>query len=131
MGATMGKDGGFYVAGSLVTFIDSWTLNLSRGLEEIGGYGDDWDKVAPTVKSWNATFSGTLDRSDTQQAALLDQLEDGADAAQVVRLASERGSDYWEGSSYVESMSINSSLKGKVGISGNLRGHGEITWNEA
>jgi hypothetical protein len=124
----MGKDGGFYVAGSLVTFIDSWTLNLSRGLEEVGAYGDDWDKVAPTVKSWNASFSGTLDRSDTQQAALLDQLEDAEDAAQVVRLATERGSDYWEGSSYIESMSINSTHKGKVAISGNLRGHGEITY---
>jgi len=131
MAATMGKDGGAYVAGSLVTFIDAWTLNLSRGLEEIGGYGDDWDKVAPTVKSWNATISGTLDRSDTQQAALLDQLEDAADAAQVFRLATERGSDYWEGSAYVESISINSGHKTKVGISANVRGHDELTWTEA
>lgn len=131
MAATMGKDGGFYVAGSLVTFIDAWTLNLNRGLEEIGAYGDNWDKVAPTVKSWTGTFSGTLDRSDAQQDALLDQLEDAEAAAQVVRLATDRGSSYWEGSTYIESMSINSTFKGKVGISGNLRGHDALTWTSA
>jgi hypothetical protein len=31
MPATVGKTGGFYVGSTLVTFIDSWTLNPGEG----------------------------------------------------------------------------------------------------
>lgn len=128
MAATVGKDGGMYVGGSLVTFIDGWNLSRGKQVEDITAYGDDFDKVVGTVRNWTATFNGTLDRSDAQQAALMDQLEDGAEAYSVVRLATERGSDYWEGSCVVESDSIDSSVKGKVSISGTLRGHDAIVY---
>jgi hypothetical protein len=114
------------VGSTLVTFIDSWTLNLGKAIVDVTSFGDSSDKNVGTVRNWNATVNGTLDNSDAQQIALLDQLEDGAEAATVVRLADDSTSDYWEGSSVVESAAIGSEVKGRVSVSLTLRGTGDI-----
>jgi len=128
MAVSKGKDGGFYVGSTLVTFMDSWSLNRGIGVEEVTGFGDDWEAKVATVKNWNGSFSGTLDRADVQQAALLDQLEDGVVADVEVRLSIDGTTDYWGGSAIVESDSITSTVKGVVKYSGNLQGNGELTY---
>lgn len=129
MAVSKGKDGGFYVGSTLVTFMDTWTLNKGIGVEEITAFGDDWEAKCGTVKNWNASFGGSLDRSDAQQAALLDQLEDGVIADVVVRLGVS-SANYWVGSAVVESDSISSTPKGVVKYTGNLAGNGEISYVE-
>ncbi len=129
MATEKGKDGGFYVGSTLVTFMDTWTLNRGIAVEEITAFGDDWETKVGTVKNWNATFGGSLDRSDAQQAALLDQLEDGAITDVVVRLGVS-STEYWVGSAVVESDSLNSGAKGLVKYTGNLAGNGELSWVE-
>lgn len=131
MAINKGKDGGFYVGSTIVTFMDSWTLNRGIGVEETTAFGDDWEKKVATVKNWNASFSGTLDRADAQQAALMDQLEDGTIANTVVRLSVDGTTTYWSGSAIVESDSIASTTKGVVKYSGTLQGDGELVYTGA
>ena len=130
MSVSKGKDGGFYVGSTLVTFMDTWTLNRGIAVEEVTSFGDDWEKKCATVKNWNATFGGSFDRSDAQQAALLDQLEDGVIADVVVRLGVD-DSNYWVGSAVIESDSIQGGAKGVVKYSGSLAGNGALDWVEA
>ena len=128
MATSKGKDGGFYVGSTIVTFMDSWTLNRGVQIEDVTSFGSDWDQAEATVKNWNASFSGTLDRTDAQQAALLDQLEDGAIADVAVRLATAGSTSFWSGSAIYASDSINSTTKGLVKISGNLTGNGALAY---
>lgn len=120
MAATIGKDGGFYVGTDLVTFIDSWTLSGTIGSAETTAYGDENVKRVPTIRDWSSSVSGTLDVSDAQQAALLDQFEDGTIAATSVRLAISRGSSYWEGSAIIQGVSVDSKVGDKVSVSFDL-----------
>lgn len=128
MAVNKGKDGGFYVGSTLVTFMDSWTVTRGRQVEELTAFGEDWNSNIGTVANWTGTFSGTLDRADAQQAALLDQLEDGTVADVAVRFSIDDTTTYWAGSAIVDSDSINSTAKGVVKYSGNLTGNGALVY---
>ena len=129
MSVSKGKDGGFYVGSTLVTFMDTWSLNRGITVEETTSFGDEWETKCATVKNWGASFGGSLDRSDVQQASLLDQLEDGVVADVVVRLAVS-ATNYWVGSAIIESDSLSSGAKGVVKYTGNLSGNGALDWVE-
>lgn len=116
MAATVGKNGGFYIGGSLVTFIDHWELDNELATVETGGYGDTTTKRVATMKDHRGVASGTLDRSDAAQAALLDQFEDGTIADVDARFETSRGSSYWSMSAIVERSRIVSDLNSKVTI---------------
>jgi len=131
MSVSKGKDGGFYVGSTLVTFMESWTLNRGVQVEGVTPFGSDWDQNEATIKNWGATFAGTLDRSDAQQAALLSQLEDATIANVAARFSLDGTTAYWEGSAIYVSDSINSTSKGLVKVSGNLTGNGAITYTGA
>lgn len=133
MAATVGKDGGFQVGGSLVTFIDHWEKNSSVGTAETGGYGDTVVKRVATLRDHRFAVGGTLDRSDAQQAALLDQFEDGTIADVDARLYTSRGSSYWSMSAIVENSRVVSDLNGKVTVEFDLvHGSGSgLTWTSS
>ncbi len=128
MGATVGKNGGFYVGSTLVTFIDNWSLDGTIDSVETTAFGDESKKRVPTIRDWSATVSGTLDKSDAQQAALLDQFEDGTIVAASVQLATDRGSSYWEGSAIIQGFSVNSEVVGKVSVSFSLLAADALSW---
>jgi predicted secreted protein len=137
MAAIMGKDGFFSAttstAGSSVamTFIDSWSLNPGVNTAEVTAFGDTWEKHEPTIKNWSATVSGSLDRTDGEQAQMLDQLEDGTltDAhARFYISSSTVGDKYWYGAAIVESWTIDSAVKDKAAFSLNLKGNGALTY---
>ena len=130
MAVSKGKDGGFYVGSTLVTFMDTWSVNRGLAVEEVTGFGEDWDGKVATTRNWNASFSGTLDRSDAQQKALLEQLEDAEIADVAVRLGVVNSTKFWSGSAIVESDTISSTTKGLVKYSGNLQGNGELSYTE-
>lgn len=128
MAVNKGKDGGFMVGSTLVTFMDSWTLNRGIQVEEVTAFGDDWNANIATVRNWSASVSGTLDRADANQAALLDQLEDGTIADVAVRFGLDGSTIYWGGSAVIDSDSITSTAKGVVKYSCNLTGNGELAY---
>ena len=81
MAAYMGKDGLFNIGAATVAYIDSWTLNGEIVTPEITGFGNSSKAYGSAIRGWTISGNGTLDRSDTDQADLLDQFEE------VLRLA--------------------------------------------
>lgn len=128
MAAIMGKDGDFRLAANTVA-LDSWTLNPGVTTAEHTDYGDSWEAHSPTIKNWNGTATGSLDRTNAEQATLLDQLEDAALADASVRFYTDTTTPhYWSGTAIVESWSINSAVKDRVSITFNLKGNGALAY---
>lgn len=122
-GAYMGRWGKVY-AGSTgaVTYIDNWTLNVSVGTADITAYADTARAYAQTIRDGNFSFGGTLDRSDTEQADILDQFEDGVLAPLTIRLYSGNAAastEFWAGQGLFTGMTVNSAVGDKVGVTFN------------
>lgn len=128
MAATVGKNGGFKIGSSSVTFFDNWTLRASTDLVETPGYGDTFKKRVRALKDWSVAVGGTLDRSDTQQAALLDQMEDATEADVLAVMETLRGSSYWQGSAIVQDWEVASSVGDKVSVTFNLICNGALSY---
>lgn len=128
MAESRGKDGGFYVGSTLVTFMNVWSIEFSNDIEETTSFGDSSKKRVQVFRDWRARVSGFLDKSDAQQAALLDQLEDATFASQAVRFSTNGTSTYWAGSVVVESGGISAEAKGIFKIDLSLLGDGVITY---
>lgn len=116
MAATMGKDGGIYRGSTLIAFMDSWTLNTTINISDTTQYGNTTKVNTQTLKEWTIEGSGTLDRSDAQQSALLGQFESGTLGAEVVRCYTG-ASTYWAGSGVLTSGSVGSTVGDKVTVS--------------
>ena len=125
MAATAGKDGGIVVNGSTVTFMDSWDLSLTAETKDTTSYGDTARTRIQVFKDWSVNVKGTLDRSDTMQAALLDQFEDGTLAAVLLQLKTA-ASAYWYGSAVLKSGSVNSKVDDKVSVSFSFESSGAL-----
>jgi len=129
MSATLGKDGSILVNGSAVTFIDSWTLNLSTKNEEVTAYGDTSPVRVNVFRDWTADVSGTLDRSNAVQEALLDQFEDGTLSAVVLQLKTGVSS-YWLGSAVLRSASVRSQVSTKVSVQFSFDAAGGLSYTK-
>ncbi len=125
MAATAGKDGGIVVNGSTVTFMDSWDLSLTAETKDTTSYGDTARTRIQVFKDWSVNVKGTLDLSDTMQAALLDQFEDGTLAAVLLQLKTG-ASAYWYGSAVLKSGSVNSKVDDKVSVSFSFESSGGL-----
>ena len=127
MPATIGKNGGVVVNGSTVTFIDSWELGLNSETVDSTSYGDTARVRVQTFRDWTANISGTLDRSDAVQAALLDQFEDGTLAAVVLQLKTG-ASAYWYGSAVLKTGSVRSQVADKVSVNFSFESAGGLNY---
>ena len=115
MGAMVGKDGSVKVGDSALGYIDSWSLTPTIDTAEVTAYGDTTKVNVQTLKSWAAEVSGTLDKVDAQQAALLDQFEDGTLSAVDLKLYTG-ASTYWQGSAVLTGGGITSTVGDKVSV---------------
>lgn len=127
MAAAIGKDGSVTIAGAAVALIDSWTINAEINTPEITAYGDSARAFGSALRGWNVTFSGTLDRSDTDQADLFDQFEDGTLADIALRMQTTTN-NYWSGNVRLTSHSINSQVGDKVSITFSGVGNGALAY---
>ena len=130
MAAYVGKDGWIGIGAVALTYLDSWSLTPSVGLAEITGYGDSAKAYNSTLKEATVTFSGTLDRSDTGQADLMDQFEDGTLADITLRLYALPAS-YWAGSVRLTGQTVNSAVGDKVSISWNATVNGALAYTSS
>lgn len=115
MAAYTGKDGYVTVAGSTAAYIDSWTLNTSVGTADISAFGDSAHAYEQTLRDANVSITGTMDRSDVEQAALMDQFEDATLANIAIRLYTQNA-NYWSGNVKLTGMTVNSAVGDKVSI---------------
>ena len=127
MGAMIGKDGSVKIGTSDVGFIDSWSLTPTINTTDVTAYGDTTKVNVQTLKEWAAEVSGTLDKTDAQQAARLDQFEDGTLAAVDLRLYTGSAT-YWQGSAVLSGGGINSTVGDKVSVSFSFACAGDLSY---
>jgi predicted secreted protein len=127
MAATIGKNGSARIGANSIGFMDSWTLTQSVDVVDITAYGSSFHDKAQTLKDWSVEFSGTLDRSDTNQAALLDYFEDGTLGNVAIRLYTSTNT-YWSGNVLISGGSVVSSVADKVTVSFSAEGNGALTY---
>jgi hypothetical protein len=130
MAAYVGKDGKVGIGAEDVAYIDTWSLTPSVDLAEVTGYGDSAKAYGSALRSATVTFSGTLDRSDTDQADLMDQFEDGTLADVALRLYTLPAS-YWYGNFRLTGMTINSAVGDKVSVSWNGTLNGALAYTSS
>ncbi len=133
MAATMGKNGFISINGTTVpmAFMDTWAVTPSIDTAEVTAFGNTSKVFVSTLRSWTATASGTLDRSDAQQLALLDDFEGTATStSHGVRLYTSNSSTpatYWSGSAFVTGQTVNSQIGDKVSVSWTFQGTGDFS----
>ena len=130
MAAYVGKDGSFKIGANDVDFIDSWSLSPGIGTAEITAYGDSAKAFNSTLREWTGTVGGTLDRSDTDQADLLDQFEDGTLADIAARFYTANAS-YWSGNVRLTGQTVNSAVGDKVSVTWNMQGNGALAYTSS
>lgn len=119
-----------------VAYMDSWTYNGAIGTAEITGYGADSKEFGQTLREWSGSIAGTLDRSDTDQADLLDQFEDGTLASVSVRLytlstgtvAGTSYMEYWGGAVKMTGVTVGSNVADKVAVSFTFQGTSNVSY---
>jgi len=115
MAATVGVDGYVTVAGSTVAYLDTWAITPTIDTPEITAYGNTAKAFASALRGCTFTCGGTLDRTDVEQAALMDQFEDGTLADIAVRFYILPAT-YWSGNARLQSQTVNSQVGDKVSI---------------
>ena len=134
MAATVGKDGKIAIGAATIAYMDTWSLNPGIGTAEITAYGNTSKAFGSTLREWTVNFSGTLDRSDTDQADLMDQFEDGTLADIAIRCYTVQNStvggttEYWSGNVRLTSQTVNSAVADKVSISWTGQGNGNLAY---
>lgn len=130
MAAYMGKDGYVTVGGSTVAYIDSWTLNANIGTADITGFGNSARAYTHTIRDATISITGTMDRSDAEQATLMDQFEDATLADVAFRLY-VLPATYWSGNARLTGMTVNSAVGDKVSVTWNGVVNGSLSYTSS
>lgn len=119
---TIGEPGSERVVG-----IKSWSLELSLDTLESTALGDDWKNYIAGLKEWSASSDGDYNvKSDTTgQKALQDAYLSGQTV--VVNLYVD-DTNYYTGTAYINSLSIEDPVDDVVSISIEFTGTGGITF---
>ncbi len=121
-----GKDGKFEFGAAAVAYLDNWDLTINSGTAEGGGLGQDWTEHVGTVKDFSGSASGSLDKSDPGQLAMITQMTSG-DAVPTEATFTVSTDMSFTGQVLLTSVQIGAERTGKVSFSCNFQGTGELT----
>lgn len=130
--AVAGKNGKVIIGESgsqKVAAIKNWSLELSLETLETTALGDDWKNYITGLKEWTASSEGDYEvPTDTQgQAALQEAYLAGTTI--TVKLYVD-GTNYYQGTAYISSLSIEDPVDDVVSISLELTGTGELSFHK-
>lgn len=130
--AVAGKNGKVIIGESgnqKVAAIKNWSLELSLETLETTALGDDWKNYITGLKEWTASSEGDYEvPTDTQgQAALQEAYLAGTTV--IVKLYVDN-TNYYQGTVYISSLSIEDSVDDVVSISLELTGTGELSFHK-
>lgn len=130
--AVAGKNGKVIIGESgsqKVAAIKNWSLELSLETLETTALGDDWKNYITGLKEWTASSEGDYEvPTDTQgQAALQEAYLAGTTV--TVKLYVD-GTNYYQGTAYISSLSIEDPVDDVVSISLELTGTGELSFHK-
>lgn len=130
--AVAGKNGKVIIGESgnqKVAAIKNWSLELSLETLETTALGDDWKNYITGLKEWTASSEGDYEvPTDTQgQAALQEAYLAGTTV--IVKLYVDNA-NYYQGTAYIGSLSIEDPVDDVVSISLELTGTGELSFHK-
>lgn len=130
--AVAGKNGKVIIGESgnqKVAAIKNWSLELSLETLETTALGDDWKNYITGLKEWTASSEGDYEvPTDTQGQATLQEAY-LAGTTVTVKLYVD-GTNYYQGTAYISSLSIEDPVDDVVSISLELTGTGELSFHK-
>ena len=130
-----GNDGFIEVGADKVTYIDSWSLDISADVAETNQLGKRSKESIATSIGGSGSISGTLDLEDTAQASIVDMFMNGGTIADVeLHLVLKEGTvsnEEFTGQALINGISLGGAVGDKVTFSANYQFNGEITHNVA
>lgn len=130
--AVAGKNGKVIIGESgnqKVAAIKNWSLELSLETLETTALGDDWKNYITGLKEWTASSEGDYEvPTDAQGQATLQEAY-LAGTTVTVKLYVDN-SNYYQGTAYIGSLSIEDPVDDVVSISLELTGTGELTFHK-
>ena len=130
MAAAMGKDGWAAVGTTTeaMAYTDAWSISPAIGTAEVTYYGLSSKAFISTLREWTATFSGTLDMSDTGQADVMDHFTSTATSTTVTLYLYDRTTCFYSGTALITGANINSQVGDKVTYTWNFQGTGDLSY---
>jgi hypothetical protein len=125
MAILAGNAGSFKLSTNTVLEIDTWTLDVSTGLEETQSFGDTWKERTATIREFSGTASGRFDNADTNGHVALNTAFLGGTSVSARFYIN--GTNYYSGTCFVQG-SLNASENGLVTASYTLTGSGALTY---
>lgn len=122
-----GKSGKITLGANTVTDITSWSLDVNCDMLDATALGDDWKKTLPGLKDWSASADANWNvATDANgQKALQDAYLNGTSVALKLYV---NATNYYSGTAYVTSLSIETPVGGEVSASFELQGSGALTY---
>jgi len=134
-----GVDGGLYRAGRLLLRVNSWTLNVANGVENVTDFGSDGvERLHTGVADFTGSVAGQFPLTDTstggttvasQQQAIADLSAVGSTIAAALWKLKETSKSMWFGTMLVTDWSKTNSAEGLQQFTANLAANGRLTYS--
>lgn len=125
-----GRHGQVKIANTVVASLSNWKLSIKQTLIDISHFGNDgWDEVVAGNCSFEGSFEGSYDKSDTQgQMKMQNAIVSGEDLVIDFIVDKNDATDKYVGRVKIETIDIDTSPKEVVKISVKFKGNGALTF---
>ena len=125
-----GRHGQVKIANTVVASLSNWKLSIKQTLIDISHFGNDgWDEVVAGNCSFEGSFEGSYDKSDTQgQMKIQNAIVSGEDLEIDFIVDKNDATDKYVGRVKIETIDIDTSPKEVVKISVKFKGNGALTF---
>lgn len=125
-----GRHGQVKIANTVVASLSNWKLSIKQTLIDISHFGNDgWDEVVAGNCSFEGSFEGSYDKSDTQgQMKMQNAIVSGEDLEIDFIVDKNDATDKYVGRVKIETIDIDTSPKEVVKISVKFKDNGALTF---
>ena len=125
-----GRHGQVKIANTVVASLSNWKISIKQTLIDISHFGNDgWDEVVAGNCSFEGSFEGSYDKSDTQgQMKMQNAIVSGEDLVIDFIVDKNDATDKYVGRVKIETIDIDTSPKEVVKISVKFKGNGALTF---
>lgn len=126
MAAAAGKGGKVMTSSDTTALVKSWSVDVEVDMLDDTALSDSWKSNISGLKGWSASVEVCWDMSDTSQAAFNSAVLAGTTVA--VKLYTN-STNYYSGTAYVSSMSVEDPVDDLVTATFELTGDGTLSYN--
>lgn len=125
-----GRHGQVKLDDVVIANLSNWKLSIKQALIDVSHFGNDgWDEVVAGNCSFEGSFEGSYDKSDTNgQMAIQEAIVSGQDLEIDFIIDKNDETDKYTGKVKIETIDIDTSPKEVVKISVKFKGNGALTF---